>query len=264
MPEPTLTVPVWSWWIFPLLFLTGAAAGFVDSIAGGGGVITIPVLLNLGMPAQLALGTNKLQASFGSGSAAWHYRQAGLVQLKDCRTGILMTLAGAALGSLTVSRLHPDFLQQAIPWLLLVIVVYLMLQPKVGLRDTPPRLKPMSFYLLFGALIGFYDGFFGPGTGTFWAMAFVTVLGLELRRATAHTKLMNFTSNVVSLAVFAAVGQVDLKAGICMGLGQCAGARLGSRLVIHRGVRWIRPIFIAAALVITARLLWLNFFSRFS
>ena len=256
-----LSVPVWPRWIFALLFVTGAVAGFVDAIAGGGGVLSLPVLLNLGMPPQWALGTNKLQASFGSGSATWSYHRAGLIRFKDCRTGVVATFLGATLGSLTVSHLRPDFLRQFIPWLLIGIAVYLIVQPRVGAGERPPRLPSTAFHIVFGALIGFYDGFFGPGTGTFWALAYVVMLGFDLRTATAHTKLMNLTSNVASLLVFSAAGQVHFGAGLCMGLGQCLGARLGSRLVIRHGLRWIRPILITVALVITARLLWLNFTS---
>jgi hypothetical protein len=246
-------------WLYPLLFLTGLAAGFVDSIAGGGGLITIPVLLNLGLTPQLALGTNKLQAVFGSGSAAWHYGRAGLIEFKDCWTGVVCTLVGATVGTRLVSRLSPEFLQQTIPWLLVAIALYFILQPKLGDTERRPRLNAHGFHVLFGLAIGFYDGFFGPGTGTFWAMAYLLGLGFHLTRATAHTKVMNFASNAASLAVFLHSGHCHFGAGLCMGLGQLVGAALGARVVIRRGTRFIRPIFIAVVLAITARLLWRNF-----
>ncbi len=246
-------------WCYPLLLLTGFAAGFVDSIAGGGGLITIPVLLSIGMPPQLALGTNKLQATFGSGSAAWHYGRAGLIDFSSCRVGILFTLIGATSGTLLVSRLPADLLKQTIPWLLVAIAIYFIFQPKLGEEDRHPRLDSALFHVLFGLGIGFYDGFFGPGTGTFWALAYVLALGFNLTRATAHTKVMNFTSNASSLAVFLIGGHCHLTSGLCMGMGQLLGARLGSRVVIRKGVKLIRPIFILVALGITARLLWQNF-----
>src|SRR5689334_15893164 len=105
-------------WLYPLLFLTGCVAGFVDAIAGGGGLITVPVLLNLGLPPAEALGTNKLQATFGSGSAAWHYGRAGLIDLRSCFQGVLFTAIGAGLGTILVQRLRRDFLELSIPWLL--------------------------------------------------------------------------------------------------------------------------------------------------
>ena len=246
-------------WLYPPLFLTGLAAGFVDSIAGGGGLITIPVLLNVGMSPQLALGTNKLQATFGSGSAAWHYGRAGLIDFKSCQVGVAFTLIGAALGTLLVSRLSPDLLKQAIPWLLVAIALYFIFQPKLGEEDCRPRLNENLFHVLFGLGIGFYDGFFGPGTGTFWAMAYMLGLGFNLTRATAHTKVMNFTSNAASLAVFLSGGNCHYGAGLCMGLGQVLGARLGSRVVIRKGTKLIRPLFAVVVLSITTRLLWQNF-----
>ena len=241
-------------WQWPILFLTGVVAGWVDSIAGGGGIITVPVLLNLGLPPAVALGTNKLQASFGSGSATWHYAEAGLINIRESLTGVLWTAGGAAAGSATVQQIHPDFLRATIPVFLIAIAGYFLFRPQLGEVATAPRMKTGVFHLLFGLGIGFYDGFFGPGTGSFWAMAYVLVLGFQLTRATAHTKLMNFTSNIVSLAAFAIGGQINILAGITMGAGQLLGARLGARMVIRRGTKFIRPIFIGVAIAITVRL----------
>lgn len=245
-------------WLYPLLFLTGLVAGFVDSIAGGGGLITIPVLLNIGLPPELALGTNKLQATFGSGSAAWHFGRAGMIDWSSSRAGVLYTLIGATVGTLLVSFLPSAVLREVIPWLLIAISLYMILQPKLGDADRRARMGSGTFYPLFGLGLGFYDGFFGPGTGTFWAMAFMMGQGFNLTRATAHTKLMNFTSNAVSLVVFLLAGQCHLFGGLAMGIGQLIGARLGSRVVIRKGSRFIRPIFVSVAIAITLRLLWIN------
>src|SRR5258705_379961 len=181
-------------WLYPLLFITALVAGFVDSIAGGGGLITIPVLLNLGMTPQDALGTNKLQSTFGSGSAAWHYGRAGLIDFRACVAGILFTAIGAGLGTRLViamgrNETGKDVLQQIIPWLIIAIALYMFLQPKVGETDLRPRMNPGLFHFTFGLGIGFYDGFFGPGTGTFWALAYMVLLGFNMTRATAHTKM---------------------------------------------------------------------------
>lgn len=253
-----LTLPLW---LYPVLFITGLVAGFVDSIAGGGGLITMPVLLNVGLPTDMALGTNKLQATFGSGSATWHFARARLIEWPAARIGVLFTLVGALGGTILVRSLPSEFLRGLIPWMLISISVYMIVQPKLGREERRPGMSEESFYGVFGLGLGFYDGFFGPGTGTFWAMAFMLALGFNLTRATAHTKVMNFTSNVVSLAVFAAGGHCHLPAGVSMGLGQLLGARLGSRVVIHRGANIIRPIFVTVAILITLRLLWLNFTS---
>jgi uncharacterized membrane protein YfcA len=244
---------------FPLLFAAGLVAGLIDAMAGGGGLITIPVLLGLGMPPQTALGTNKLQGTFGSGSAMLHFVRAGVVDLRACGDGIVWTAMGAGLGTLAVQRLDPAFLRAVIPLLLIAMALIMLFSPSLGMADVRERMGRRTFFLVFGLSIGFYDGFFGPGTGTFWAMAFVLVLGFNLTRATAYTKVMNFTSNLVSLGFFFAGGFVSLPEGIVMGLGQFAGARIGSRLVITRGSRFIRPVFIAVVVAISAKLLWENF-----
>jgi uncharacterized membrane protein YfcA len=243
-------------WHLPLLFGTGLVAGFVDSVAGGGGLITLPVLMNLGIDPKLALGTNKLQATFGSGSASWHYARAGTVSPSDCKLGFAVTFLGAALGTWLVQRLPRDFLIRAIPVLLIVVAVYFLLKPDLGAASARPRLSRVWFTVGFGLLLGFYDGFFGPGTGTFWAMAFVLGLGFNLVKATGYTKVMNFSSNLSSLLFFLLGGNVLFVSGLTMGLGQLLGARLGSRMVVAKGAKFIRPIFISMVLAITAKLLY--------
>jgi uncharacterized protein len=249
-------------WFYPMLFVTGLAAGFVDSIAGGGGLITVPVLLSSGLPPQDALGTNKLQATFGSGSAAFHFTHAGLVRLNDCIHGIILTAIGAGAGTFLVQLVRPTLLKLVIPWLLIALATYLLVKPTLGSAQREARMASKPFHLTFGLLIGFYDGFFGPGTGTFWAMAYVMFLGHDLTQATAHTKIMNFTSNIISLIMFLLGGHVLLIPGIVMGIGQMLGARLGSRTVIKQGASFIRPIFLTVVLAIASKLLWDHFQGR--
>ncbi len=245
--------------LLPLLFGAAFVAGFVDSIAGGGGLITVPVLMGIGLPPQIALGTNKLQASFGSGSAMLHFVRAGTVKMSDCRLGILWTTVGAVLGVWAVQLLDTFLLKQLIPWLLAAIAIYTLFSPRLGAEDVHARMKSGLFYLLFGLTIGFYDGFFGPGTGSFWTMALMMLLGYSMMRATATTKVMNFTSNFVALIFFLSVGQVRFTEGIVMGVGQFLGARVGSKLVIKRGTAFIRPVFITMVLALVGRLLYQNF-----
>ena len=245
--------------LLPLLFGAAFAAGLIDAIAGGGGLITVPVLMGIGLPPQVALGTNKLQASFGSGSAMLHFVRAGTVKMSDCWAGILWTAIGAALGVWAVQLLDATALKQLIPWLLAVIAIYTLISPQLGADDSHARMKSGLFYLLFGLSIGFYDGFFGPGTGSFWTMALMMLLGCSMMRATATTKVMNFTSNFVALVFFLSVGQVRFVEGIVMGVGQFFGARVGSRLVITRGTAFIRPVFITMVLALVGRMIYLNF-----
>jgi uncharacterized membrane protein YfcA len=243
-------------WHLPVLFGTGFVAGFVDSVAGGGGLITMPVLLSFGFDPRDALGTNKLQASFGSGSATWHYARAGAVDVVDCQRGFVITFLAAASGTWLVQQLSKNLLMRFIPLLLIAVAVYSLLRPVLGQSDSPPKLTRPRFDLLFGLLLGFYDGFFGPGTGTFWAMAYVLIMGFTFTKATGCTKVMNFASNLSSLLVFSVGGHVLMLPGVIMGAGQLLGARAGSRTVVKHGARFIRPIFIGVVLAITGKLLW--------
>ena len=243
-------------WALPLLFLTGLVAGFVDSIAGGGGLITVPVLFCFPIPRQFALGTNKLQASFGSGSAAWHYAQLKIVAPRECLLGVVFTVIGAAAGTLVVQSLSNAALERVVPVALLAIATYMIFKPKFGTGDSHPRLAANWFYPAAGLVLGFYDGFLGPGTGSFWAVAFIWGLGFNLTKATGYTKVMNFASNVTSLAVFARGGQMYYAAGLTMGIGQLLGARFGSRMVAARGVRFVRPIFLAMVFAFVLKLLY--------
>ncbi len=248
-----MTLKPWHW---PVLFGTGFVAGFVDSIAGGGGLITMPVLLSFGFDPRDALGTNKLQATFGSGSATWHYAQAGAVKLSECRRGFIITFLAAAAGTWLVQQLSRDFLTRFIPLLLIAVAIYTLLRPQLGQAETLPKLTRRNFDLCFGLLLGFYDGFFGPGAGTFWAMAYVLVLGFNFTKATGCTKVMNFASNLSSLLLFALGGHILVLPGMAMGFGQLLGARIGSKTVVTHGAKFIRPIFIGVVLAITGKLLY--------
>ena len=247
-------------WAYPLLFAAAFAGGLIDAIAGGGGLITIPALLASGLPPQLALGTNKFQASFGSFTASLHYTRTGVVRPGELRAGILFTLIGAAAGAWTVQQIRIEVLATLIPFLLLAAGVYSLFSPRLGDLDTHRRFRELPFYAVTGLAFGFYDGFFGPGVGSFWAIALVTGLGHNLTRATGTTKVMNFTSNVVSLAVFLLGGAVVFPAGLLMAAGQIAGARIGAGLVIRRGAKLIRPVLVTVVLITTIKLL----FDRFS
>ena len=244
--------------LYPALFVTGLAAGFVDAVAGGGGLIALPVLLWAGLPPQAALGTNKLQSACGTALAAWQYGRAGLLRWRTLAPGLVLTFLAAASGALAVAKIDAPFLRQIIPPLLIGIAVWLWLKPDLGASPRPPRLSASGFAVVFGIALGFYDGFFGPGAGSFWTIACILVLGLDLPTATGHTKAMNLASNLGALAIFLAVGKVRYDIGVVMIAGQLIGARLGSGMVIARGTQFIRPIFLTVVLVLAARLLWQN------
>lgn len=243
-------------WFFLILFCTGLGAGLIDAIAGGGGLITLPVLLGLGVPPMLALGTNKFQSSFGSLTATYYYVRHGMVSLKNGWHGVLWTAVGAGAGAWGVQQMDPDLLSSVVPVLLFCIAIYTLFTPDLGAIQKRARVGAVSFFAVAGIGLGFYDGFFGPGVGSFWAIAMVFGLGFPLTTATGYTKLMNFTSNVVSLLVFLIGGQIWFTAGLCMAAGQVLGAKIGSGLVIRRGFRLIRPMYIGIVLLTTLKLLY--------
>ena len=238
-----------------ILFLLALLAGLVDSIAGGGGLISVPALLWAGLPPVAALATNKAQAVFGSFTAAANFIHKGAIDLRRAAFSVACTFVGAAAGALLVQHLGGDLLARIIPLLLIGFALYFTFSPRVSDLDSHHRIGEGAFALSIGTAVGFYDGFFGPGTGTFFAMAFVALLGYNLRRATAHTKLLNFTSNLAALLFFLPGGHVIWSIGLIMGAGQLIGAWIGSHLVLRHGTRLVRPVLVAASLAVSLKLL---------
>jgi len=239
-----------------LLAVTGLLAGMVDAIAGGGGMISLPMLLNLGVPPAFALGTSKFQSSCGTLIAARHYVREGLVDLRACRLGIAFTFVGALLGAGTVQLLDSSALARIIPWLLVTILIYAIFRPEIGQVDQPPKMGPAAFYALMGLSLGFYDAFFGPGAGSLWTVSLILLLGHNFTKATGYTKVMNLVSNVTALAVFIAAGKVLYGAGITMAAGQIIGARFGAEWVVKKGARFIRPVFLTIVALTVVHLLF--------
>ncbi|MBF0379222.1 MAG: TSUP family transporter [Desulfamplus sp.] len=244
-----------------MLFFAGLFAGLVDSIAGGGGLISVPALLFAGLPPQLALGTNKLQGTFGSLSAAYNYVRKGQASLKDSGIGILFTFIGAMVGAWAVQQLNPEFIKPLIPILLVVVFVYTLFSKKLGYEDQNPKLSWNIFWFIFGITLGFYDGFFGPGVGSFWAVAIIYFLGFNMTKASGYTKIMNFVSNIVALVMFIIGGNVYYTVGFVMAFGQTIGAIIGSGLAIRKGAAFIRPVFLIVVFLTIIRLAYLNYFT---
>ncbi|MDE9542588.1 sulfite exporter TauE/SafE family protein [Xenorhabdus bovienii] len=241
--------------IYGFLFLVAMVAGFIDSIAGGGGLLTIPALLSVGVSPVQALATNKLQAVGGSFSASLYFIHRGAVDWRSQRFAIAMTLFGAMLGALLVQFVSPDFLLYLLPVLVIIIGLYFLLVPNIGAEDRPRRLAPLAFGCLAGGGIGFYDGVFGPGTGSFLALSYVMLCGYNLAKATAHAKVLNFASNIGSLGFFILGGQVLWLLGLVMLIGQMIGARLGAGLVLSRGQKMIRPMLVTISFLMSIKLL---------
>lgn len=231
------------------------AAGFVSAIAGGGGLITLPALLWAGVPPLDALGTNKFQSVFGTLSSALNFFRRGYLDLISLWPGLLAAIGGSALGTWSVTRLGGEQLRTLLPLLLIAIALYYILSPRISDIDAKPRMNNGLFNLLVGGGIGFYGGFFGPGQGSIYPLAFAALLGYNMRKATAHTKPLVLATNATSTVIFMAGGHVLWLLAICMSVAQILGARLGSNLVIARGARLIRPVIIVATIAVAIRLL---------
>jgi uncharacterized protein len=238
-----------------ILVAAAFAAGFVDSIAGGGGLITIPAMLLAGFSPIETLGTNKLQGMFGSGSATSHYAANGHVDLRGQLPSALLALAGGAAGALLATIVPGDLLRALLPLLLIAIALYFVFKPNLDDVDRAERISPFLFGLTVAPAMGFYDGLFGPGTGSFYMLAFVSLAGFGVLKATAHTKLLNFASNIGGFAVFAAVGVVYWKIGLMMGVAQFLGARVGASLAIRIGARLIKPLLVIVCVALATKLL---------
>ncbi|MGV1756342.1 TSUP family transporter [Rhizobium sp. A22-96] len=241
--------------ILLLLFAAAFFAGFVDSIAGGGGLVTVPAMLLAGIPPLQTLGTNKVQSICGAASATIAYARQGHVQLREQLPMALMAVIGGMLGAMLATIMPSYVLRVILPFLLIAIALYFAIKPNLGDIEKHRRMSAGLFGVTLVPLIGFYDGAFGPGTGSFLMLAFVTLAGFGLLKATAHTKLLNFGSNLGSLIVFIFSGAILWKVGLTMGLGQFLGAQLGSRLAMRIGAKLIKPLLVVVCIAFAVKLL---------
>ncbi len=240
------------------VILIGVAfiAGAVDAIAGGGGLIVMPVLLLSGMPVVTALGTSKLQAMFGSASATFHYARKGLVDLKTQWQAALLCGILSFIGAKLVAYLPKEMLTIALPIILIMVALFFAFAPRLTDEDKTARMKPILFAICIAPIIAFYDGIFGPGAGTFYMLGFVLLAGYGMTRATAHTKLLNLSSNIGALIAFMLIGAVDYKLGLMMGVAQFLGARLGAGMAVKNGAKLIRPLLVITSIALALKLIF--------
>lgn len=241
--------------LIAILFAVSVAAGGVDAIAGGGGLLTLPALLLAGLDPVSAIATNKLQGSAGAVSSTLAFARRGLIHWPDAWRIALGAGLAAIGGALCVSLLPRPVLDAAVPMLLVGIALYFAFGKRMSNETAAARVTPGFFALTWAPAVGFYDGVFGPGAGAFYMIGFVTLLGLGVVRATGHTKLANAASNLGSLALFAASGHVVWPIGLAMAVGAFLGAQVGSRLAIRLGARLIRPLLVTIACLMALRLL---------
>lgn len=241
--------------LIAILFAVAILAGFIDAIAGGGGLLTIPALMWAGLPPTAALATNKLQACGGSFFASLYFIRKGMVNLTQMKLSISCAFIGSALGTVAVQLIDASVLQLVLPFLMLTIGGYFLFSKKISEEDKQQLLTPTVFGFTAALGVGFYDGFFGPGTGSFFALAFVSLAGFGLAKATAHAKVLNFSTNIASLIFFALGGKVVWLLGAFMLVGQALGATLGSRMVMSKGSKIIKPLVVTMSIAMSVKLL---------
>jgi uncharacterized membrane protein YfcA len=237
------------------LALVGLAAGFIDSIAGGGGLLALPSLLLAGLDPVSALATNKLQGTFGTAAATHTFWRKGLLNPQDHIAEIVIVFVGGALGVAAVAYAPTKFLQAAMPILLIAVAIYFALSPRLRNEQGKARFGLGIFSFALAPLIGFYDGIFGPGTGSFFMLALVSLFGFGIVQATARTKLLNFTSNFAALIMFALGGKVVWVVGLTMGVAQLLGGWIGAHVAIANGAKVIRPLLVLVCIAMAVKLL---------
>jgi hypothetical protein len=239
-----------------LLFFVALIAGFIDAMAGGGGLITIPALLLFQIPPILALGTNKVQGCSGSFTATIAMLKNRQVRIADVWRLFIAAFLGAGVGTLAVQQIDPKALDSLIPLILLGIGFYFLLAPNAGEIASKPRLGNRLYGWVLVPVIGFYDGFFGPGTGSFFSLVGVSLRGQTLIGATAVAKVLNFATNVASVILFIAGGKVIWVVGLTMVCGQVIGAYAGAHAAIKGGARLIRPVIVVVCFAMVGRYFW--------
>ncbi|HBV75393.1 MULTISPECIES: sulfite exporter TauE/SafE family protein [Vibrio] len=246
-----------------ILGIVAFAAGFIDAVAGGGGMLTVPALLSIGLPPHLALGTNKLSATFASSTAAFTYYKKRLFTPDFWYRSFIATLIGAISGTLIINIISTAWLEKILPLIILATAIYTIFNktPKDTHNALPPASKNIhKKQVLQGLSLGFYDGAVGPGTGAFWTVSNMALYRMNILLASGVSKAMNFTSNFTSLITFAILGQINWALGLTMGLCLMAGAYVGAHSAIRFGAAFIRPVFIIVVSVMAIKLAYQAWF----
>jgi uncharacterized membrane protein YfcA len=247
------------WHIIVLLLLVAAAAGWVDAVVGGGGLVLVPaLLLGLpGLPPVTALGTNKVASICGTTTAAITYARRTKIDWRTAGPAAALAVAFAATGALAASHIPASYFRPAVLVLLLLVLAFIVARPSFGVVVSEPSRtwrRRLAAIGLAGSAIAFYDGVFGPGTGTFLIIAFSALLGLDFVAASATAKILNAGTNLGALLVFAAGGHVLWRLGLAMAVCNIIGARFGARTALKRGAGFVRVVLVVVVVAMVARL----------
>lgn len=238
--------------IIAFLFIAAVIAGFLDTLAGGGGLIVLPALITSGMPPLFALGTNKLQGTMGTATATLIMLRSRKVGWHEVRLSMLFAFIGAVAGTIAVQFVNTDLLTYVIPAVLFCIALYFIVSPLLQKKPMGPRISSAAFQKGVVPIIGWYDGMFGPGTGSFFAVAGVSLRGQNIVDATAVAKTLNFATNIASLLVFLLAGKLVWAVGLIMMAGQMVGAWAGSKCLFSINPAYLRflVVFMCLAMLV--------------
>lgn len=246
--------------LIKILFLcfVGFLAAIIDAIAGGGGIITIPAYLLCGVPPHIALGTNKLCASCSAVTSSYGFIKSGKANFKLLKMLIPFSLVGAIFGVNTVLGLDPKYLNVIVLVLLFIVGIYTLFSKDIGMENKFKGLNKKNIFLgiIISFSLGFYDGFFGPGTGAFLIFGLTAVFKFDFVRSSANSKILNCTSNLTSLLLFAFNSKINYSIAIPVAICMIIGARFGTKLALNKGSKLIKPIFVTMSLLVAIKMLY--------
>ena len=232
----------------------GFLAAFIDSVVGGGGLISLPALMFTGLSPSAAVATNKLAGTMGSLTSTITFYRSGKIDLKSVLKFFPLVFIGSMVGAWIVHLMNPELLKPLMLIMLAGVAVYTIFKKDWGSLSAVKKLSKVKFalFLVVITLIGFYDGFLGPGTGSFLIFAFL-IVGYDFLKAAGNAKFLNFGSNIGALLMFMYLGQINYGYGLVMGVAQIAGAICGSKYAIKRGSGYVRVLFIIVTVVLLAK-----------
>lgn len=241
--------------ILPLIFF----AGLVDAIAGGGGLISVPAYLAAGLPPHYALGNNKFSSSIGTLFTVMTYHKKNMIDLRIALVSALFALAGSFTGARTVLMIDPNFLQYILVVLIPAVTAFVLIRKDIGIDNHSMHVKKSKAFALSSIaafIIGFYDGFFGPGTGAFLILFYTVALRYDFVTANANTKVVNLASNIAAIVTFIINGKVIYQIGIPAAVCGVAGNLLGANIVIKKGRQIVRPVFILVLMTLFIKIVY--------
>ena len=244
--------------LYHLIFLLvmGLVAGTINAMAGGGGLLTIPSFMALGLSPLQAIATNYPTAIAANSSASLRFWQHGELDLKTEWPRAIITFIFGIVGGIAIQHIPNDFLKILIPVLLIIISIWLVMNPQAGKIKAAARLSPMQYSILILPFLGWYDGFFGPCSGTFYALTAVSLLGTTLSKATANAKFYNLFGGLGGFVSFIASPHIHWLYAIVVMVGTFAGSYLGASLVIKHGTRLVRIALVIVSVAMSIKLLF--------